>query len=126
MDSALAMITDVGYRIASAPIERVVDAAHASGAVALLAHPGRGGGEIQDYPPDLLDALLDEVALDGIEAYYPLHTAVQVESFERVAIRRGLLVSCGSDSHGPRQRLPCAYQASIVRGLLERLGIPLD
>jgi len=125
MATALAIIADAGYRIASAPIGRVVDAAHASGAVALLAHPGRGGGEIQDYPPDLLGVLLDEVALDGVEAHYPLHTEAQTASYEHLAHQRGLLVSCGSDSHGPAQRFPIGYQASIAHDLLERLGISL-
>ena len=38
------MITDAGFLWATNDIAAVVDAAHRSGAVCLIAHPGRGGG----------------------------------------------------------------------------------
>ncbi len=66
---ALALIADAGYTIDAAPIEASVDAAHAAGAVALLAHPGRGGdgGEIPRYPPELVAEMLGDTPLDGLE-----------------------------------------------------------
>ena len=123
MDEALALIADAGYRIFSAPLAEAVAAAHADGALALLAHPGRQDAEIPRYPPKLLARVCDEVPLDGIEAYYPLHTPQQTEDYLAFARARGLLVSAGSDSHGPRQRLPIAYPARDVAALLRRLGI---
>jgi len=124
LEQGLAMIRDAGYRIISAPIQSVVEAAHASGAVALLAHPGRRS-EIRDYPTDLLRELLDEVPLDGLEVYYPTHSGTQVAEYEAMAGERELLVSAGSDSHRPGQRLPVAYEAARVAKLLARLGIAL-
>ncbi|MFI5272095.1 MAG: PHP domain-containing protein [Ktedonobacterales bacterium] len=125
MGDALALIADAGYQIISAPLGEAVAAAHASGAVAVLAHPGREDAEISRYAPDQLTILLDELPLDGLEAYYPLHTPEQTAAYLALARERGLLVSAGSDSHGPRQRLPIAYPAHDVAALLERLGITL-
>ena len=47
----------------------------------------------------------------------------QVASFHAYAEQHNLLVSAGSDSHAPDQRLPIRYPASHARRLLERLGI---
>jgi predicted metal-dependent phosphoesterase TrpH len=123
MDDALALIAEAGYQIITAPLADAVAAAHADGALALLAHPGREGGEIPRYSPELLARVCDEIALDGIEAYYPLHAAEQTASYVALAGERGLLISAGSDSHGPRQRLPVPYPARDVAPLLARLGI---
>ena len=64
--------------------------------------------------------------LDGIEVYYPLHTAAQVAAYEALARERGLLVSAGSDSHGPRQRLPIAYEARQCAALLARSEVEVQ
>lgn len=121
--TALEMIRDAGYRQITAPLEDAVAAAHASGAVTVLAHPGRGGGEIHRYEPDQIAALIDTVPLDGIEVYYPTHTPEQTAAYLDLARRHKLLVSAGSDSHGPRQRLPIAYPAHLCAALLERCGV---
>ena len=120
---ALQMVTEAGYRQIRAPMEEAVAAAHESGALCLIAHPGRGDGEIERYEPERIEALLREVPLDGVEVYYPTHTPQQVAEYEALARRLGLLVSAGSDSHGPRQRMPIAYPAERVAPLLERLGV---
>jgi hypothetical protein len=124
MAAALAMIRDAGYRQALAPLDRAVAAAHTSGAVAILAHPGRGGGEIFRFAPPLIEEMLADVPLDGIEVYYPTHTDEQTAAYAALARRRDLLVSAGSDSHGPQQRLPVAYPAQSVAALLARCGAP--
>lgn len=123
LDEALAHIRDAGYRSITAPLSEAVDAAHASGAVAVLAHPGRGGGEIQAYPAPLVREVLAAVPLDGIEVRYPLHTDQQVAEYTALARERGLLISAGSDSHGPGGRLPIPYPAASSRALLERCGV---
>lgn len=121
---ALRMVTEAGYRQARAPMAEAVAAAHASGALCLIAHPGRGEGEIHRYTPEEIEALLDDgIPLDGVEVYYPSHRPTQVEAYAALAWRRGLLVSAGSDSHGPHQRIPVAYPASLIAPLLERLGV---
>ncbi len=123
---ALDMIREAGYVQVTAPLEDVVAAAHASGAVTVLAHPGRGGGEIQRYEPEQIEELLISVPLDGLEVYYPTHTPAQTVAYEALARRRGLLVSAGSDSHGPRQRLPIAYPAHLCAALLDRCGVEVN
>lgn len=123
LDGALAIMGDAGYRSVNIPIADAVAAAHMSGALAVLAHPGRGGGEIQRYDPPLLTELLDDVALDGIEVRYPTYTETQVSAYTAFARQHGLLESAGSDSHGPRQRLPVAYPACVCGDLLARCGI---
>lgn len=120
---ALQMVTEAGYRQMRAPMDEAVAAAHASGALCLIAHPGRGEGEIHRYDPEDIEALLREIPLDGVEVYYPTHTAEQVAGYEALAQRHGLLMSAGSDSHGRHQRLPIAYPAHRIRPLLERLGV---
>ncbi|MGH2486389.1 MAG: PHP domain-containing protein [Ktedonobacterales bacterium] len=125
LQSGLAMIQEAGYVQSAAPLADAVAAAQADGALAVIAHPGRGGGEIHRYEPEELDAMLDEIPLDGVEAYYPTHTDAQEAALLALAQRRGLLVSAGSDSHGPRQRLPIPYPATLVAALLERCGVTL-
>lgn len=39
------------------------------------------------------------------------------------AQQHGLLVSTGSDSHGPPGRMPIQYRAEFCQQLLERVGV---
>lgn len=126
VESSFAVIVDAGYRQMTAPLVEVVDAAHAAGALAVIAHPGRGEGEIHRYDLDELSALLDDAPLDGIEVYYPKHTPEQIADLKRLAERRGLLISAGSDSHGPEHRLPIPYRAELVADLLVRCGVTVE
>ena len=123
LDEALRMIADAGYRSISVSLGEAVAAAHASGALAVLAHPGRGGGEIHRYDPPQLAELLSEVPLDGIETRYPTYSEEQVTTYSDFAREHGLLMSAGSDSHGPAQRLPIPYPAATCAELLARCGV---
>lgn len=115
------IITDAGFAWATARLAAVVEAAHRSGAVCLIAHPGRGGGYIV-FNADLLDRLRQEIPIDGFEVYYPDHTPEQVAMYREYARKHDLLTSSGSDSHGPEKK-PIKYPAELSRALLERLGI---
>jgi predicted metal-dependent phosphoesterase TrpH len=115
------IITDAGFYFATNDIANVVAAAHDSGAVCLIAHPGRGE-DFTLYDTDLLDELRQEVPIDGLEAYYPDHTPEQTAIYLDYAQKHHLLVSSGSDSHGP-ERKPIKYQAELSRQLLEGVGI---
>ena len=125
LDDALRMIADAGYRAISTPLSDAVEAAHASGALAVLAHPGRGGGEIHRYDPPQLTEMLREIPLDGIETRYPTYSDEQVASYTEFARVHGLLASAGSDSHGPDQRLPIPYPAAQCAELLARCGVTI-
>jgi predicted metal-dependent phosphoesterase TrpH len=120
---AMDMIRDAGYISVTAPLAEAVAAAHASGAVALIAHPGRDSDGIQLHSPPVLAEILTEIPIDGVEALYPLHTPQQVEEFSDFIAERGLLRSAGSDSHGPHGRLPIPYAASSCVALLAHCGV---
>jgi 3',5'-nucleoside bisphosphate phosphatase len=117
------LITDAGFFWATNDIAAVVDAAHRSGAVCLIAHPGRGEG-YTCYDANLLDELRRQVPIDGFEVYYPAHTPEQIAMYREYAQTHRLLTSSGSDSHGPEKK-PIKYPAKLSRSLLERLGIQM-
>src|SRR5207248_11724063 len=119
--SAGTLITDAGFFWATNDIAAVVDATHQSGAVCLIAHPGRGEG-YTCYDVNLLDELRRQVPTDGFEVYYPAHTSVQIVMYLEYAQKHHLLTSSGSDSHGLEKK-PIKYQAQLSRHLLERVGI---
>lgn len=116
------LLEQAGFVWMTNELAAIVEAAHASGAVCLLAHPGRGDG-FTTFDPDMLDELRLTIPIDGLEVEYPLHTAAQRAQYRAYAERHGLLMSAGSDSHGPDGQLPIPYPAAACRRLLERLGI---
>lgn len=122
--SAGTLITDAGFFWVTEDIAAVVDAAHQSGAVCLIAHPGRGNGYTR-YDTHLLDTLRKEVPIDGFEVYYPAHTLEQTAMYREYAKTHHLLTSSGSDSHGPEKK-PIKYRAELSRNLLEHLHIQVQ
>lgn len=78
-------------RVAPADAVRLL---HAAGGVAVAAHPGCYGG------PEAVDALLD-CGLDGVEAWHSLHDPEMTRRLEEYAAEHDLLVTGGSDFHGP-------------------------
>jgi 3',5'-nucleoside bisphosphate phosphatase len=118
------LITNAGFSWATTDIAVVVDAAHRSEAVCLIAHPGRGEG-YTCYDARLLDELCQEVPIDGLEVYYPAHTPEQVAMYREYARTHRLLTSSGSDSHGPAKK-PIKYRAELSHSLLERLGVQIN
>jgi 3',5'-nucleoside bisphosphate phosphatase len=121
---AWTLITDAGFFWATNDIAAVVDATHRSGAVCLIAHPGRGNG-YTCYDSTLLDELLRQVPIDGFEVYYPAHTPEQIVMYLEYAEKHHLLTSSGSDSHGLEKK-PIKYRAQLSRRLLERVGIQVQ
>ncbi len=106
-----------------------VETVHRSGGIAIIAHPGRGEREPQEftfYTPGLLDQMRAEIPLDGIEVYYPTHTPELVEIYKTYAQQYDLLIGAGSDAHGPPGRLPIKYRAQLCHRLLERVGIEVQ
>ena len=92
-----------GYRPVG--VDEVIRAAHAAGGLAVLAHPGRSKG-IYAIPATAEDiAAMAEAGLDGIEVFYPTHTAEQRALYAGLARRHRLLITGGSDSHGPHHQL---------------------
>ena len=64
-----------------------------------MAHPKLIGDDI------LVERLL-QLGMEGIEAFYPRHNAADVERYKALAEKYGILISGGSDFHGPSIREP--------------------
>jgi 3',5'-nucleoside bisphosphate phosphatase len=118
-------LDEAGFQWITADLGAIVEAAHAIGALALIAHPGRGDVFVR-LDAGRLDHLRAIVPIDGLEARHPSHTPEQVEDFLAYARSHGLLVSAGSDSHGPPGTMPIKYRADCCRDLLRRLGIEVQ
>ena len=121
--TALKMIREAGFRTIMANMAETVDAAHRSGAVCLIAHPGRREHGFTFYDPALLDRVRADLPLDGIEVYHPYHSPEIIETYLEYVRKHNLLLSTGSDSHCIPGRMPIKYRAEVSRQLLERLGI---
>ncbi|MGB8980697.1 MAG: PHP domain-containing protein [Anaerolineales bacterium] len=121
--SAGKLVMEAGCTFETNDPAAIVDAAHRSGGVCLLAHPGRDDGFV-NYDVQLLDQFRREVPIDGLEVYYPLHTPAQTEMYQEYAQRHHLLTSAGSDSHRPDKPL-IKYRAELCCNLLERVGIQI-
>lgn len=77
------------FRVAPEEAIRLI---HEAGGLAVLAHPW----DVAD-----IVAWLAGEGLDGIEAYYPFYTPAMSAQLEAIAERLGLIVTGGSDFHGP-------------------------
>jgi predicted metal-dependent phosphoesterase TrpH len=77
------------------PVADAVRMVHEAGGTATIAHPGANAISRQE-----LKAIADE-GLDGVEAWHPEHPPNQAEAFVRAAEELGLVVTAGSDYHGP-------------------------
>ena len=78
-----------------------IAAIHSMGGVAVWARPCTLG-HVTCLQMRRIAVELKDVGLDGIEAYYPLHTPTQTRTALQIAKECGLLVSGGSDYHGTR------------------------
>jgi len=125
LKEAAELTTELGGGFtADEPLERIVDAAHQAGGVAIIAHPGRADAVGILTEEDLDRILAEGIAVDGIEAHYRSYTDADTAMYRRMAEERGLLVSCGSDSHAPRHPVdPRPWRAAWCADLLARLGI---
>lgn len=68
-----------------------------AGGVAVLAHPGLIGDET-------MTERLVPAGLQGLEVHYPQHPPLLREHYAALAARLGLVVTGGSDYHGPEHR----------------------
>ena len=128
MNTAFGLCMAAGASYAwSVPFAEAVALGHGAGGVAVIAHPGRAEPGFTPTTRAHLDGMV-AIGLDGVEAYHPYHRPADVTFFLQYAEERGLLVSCGSDTHGPQShpRLLTAWPAQRCRALLARCGVMLD
>ena len=124
LTEAAKLVVELGGNFtADLPVERVTNAVREGGGVVIIAHPGRADAVGIVTEADL-DELRAQMPIDGIEAHYRSYTDTQTAHYRKVAEERGLLVSCGSDSHAPKQPVdPRKWQAAWCAELLGRFGI---
>ena len=79
-------------RFAVADAVRMLHEAHGT---ATIAHPGANAVSRQELK------VIADLGLDGIEAFHPEHPPNQADSFVRAAEELDLVVTAGSDYHGP-------------------------
>lgn len=83
--------------------QRAIDAVHAAGGVAVLAHPVHLG-----LNPDQLEhhiARLTDLGLDGIETQHPDHEPNDTKQLAALARQFDLIPTGGSDYHGSRKAI---------------------
>lgn len=88
--------------ITKQPVARCIEKIKTSGGKAVLAHPYQIG--IDNDAMEKLVRELVELGLDGIECYYPKHTAEMTKFYLSLAKRYGLHVTGGSDFHGEKYK----------------------
>lgn len=96
-------------------IAEAIRVIHEAGGLASLAHPALHNRD--EAIPDLIAA-----GMDAIEVYHVTHTPGQARHYRRLAERRGLLATGGSDFHGavggdygPAPGMPCLPEADFTR-----------
>ncbi len=87
------------------------------GAVPVWAHPYLfRGGAVEDVLEELVAA-----GLMGVEVFHPNHTPIQMQKLKNLCAQYGLLMTGGSDYHGPSSNFK-----DTDRSTLNMLHVPLD
>ena len=76
---------------------------HDAGGVAVVAHPYWDVQEPEQVR-DLVESLVRDVGLDGIETFYPPHTEEQTQHCLELCEEFGLVPTASSDFHGPTHK----------------------
>lgn len=80
-------------------VDRGIDLVHEAGGLAVIAHPwGRGREHV--LPPMVLEALVRDHGLDGVEVDHQDHDSDTRRQLRTLADRLGLLATGSSDYHG--------------------------
>ena len=90
------------YRRVPTPSDAIA-AIHSAGGTAIWAHPYTRG-HLTNLQMRRVAVNLKDMGLDGMEAYYPMHTICQVRNSLDICKAVGLAPSGGSDFHGIRLR----------------------
>jgi len=77
--------------------EEAIDAIHQAGGLPVIAHPGLVENDV------VVEKLL-RAGAKGLEAYYPMHSQAEIKKYVELAKKYDVIVSCGSDSHGPKRK----------------------
>jgi 3',5'-nucleoside bisphosphate phosphatase len=125
MSQAYGICNEVGAHYGwSLQMEEAIALGHQAGAVAVIAHPGRAEPGFTAASAAVLDGMR-AVGLDGVECFHSYHSAADVAFYLTYAQQHDMLVSTGSDTHGPGKsgRMLTRWPAALSRALLERCGV---
>ena len=92
--------------------EEVLALIRGAGGVPVWAHPSHTKDDRHALLPRLIEA-----GLMGVEAYHPSQTAGESALLVSLARQHGLLVTCGSDSHGanrPQATIGCTWRETAA------------
>ena len=107
-------------------VDRGIDLVHEAGGLAVIAHPW-GRGREQVLPPSMLEALVRDHGLDGIEVDHQDHDADTRRRLRTLAENLGLLATGSSDYHGAGKLdhdLGCnTTDPTVFTEMQRRLGI---
>jgi predicted metal-dependent phosphoesterase TrpH len=98
--------------------EQAVDLIHEADGVAVIAHPYWDVKD-PDQVRDLVESLVRDVGLDGIESFYPPHTAGQTKHCLELCEEFDLTATGSSDFHGPTHKTFSRWGAYDTYGLGE-------
>jgi len=96
--------------------EEAVETIHAASGVAVLAHPYWDVSE-PDQVRELVESLVQDVGLDGIETFYPPHTQEQTRHCLELCEEFSLIPTASSDFHGPTHKTFSRWLAYNTYGL---------
>jgi len=91
---------------------------HDAGGVAVVAHPYWDVSE-PDQVRDLVESLVRDVGLDGVEVFYPPHTPEQTKHLLALCEEFDLVATGSSDFHGPTHKTFSRFGAYDTYGLGE-------
>jgi 3',5'-nucleoside bisphosphate phosphatase len=98
--------------------EQAVELIHDAGGVAVVAHP-YWDVSAPEQVRDLIESLVRDVSLDGIESFYPPHTRVETEHCLALCDEFDLVPTGSSDFHGPNHKTFARWGAYQTYGLGE-------
>jgi 3',5'-nucleoside bisphosphate phosphatase len=98
--------------------EEAVELIHSAEGVAVVAHPYWDVSEPAQVR-DLVESLIRDVGLDGIESFYPPHTKAQTAHCLELCDEFGLTPTGSSDFHGPTHKTFSRFGAYDTYGLGE-------
>jgi predicted metal-dependent phosphoesterase TrpH len=101
-------------------VTEAIELIHGAGGVAVWAHPF---WDVEE--PATVRAMLERFAgfgVDGVEAFYPTHTAEQVALLCEIATELDLLTTGSSDFHGNEHKTFAGFRAFDLYGHEPRLG----
>jgi predicted metal-dependent phosphoesterase TrpH len=98
--------------------EEAVDLIHGAGGVAVVAHPYWDVSEPAQVR-ELVESLVNDVGLDGIETFYPPHTREQTSHCLELCAELDLVATGSSDFHGPTHKTFSRFGAYDTYGLGE-------